>query len=62
MLFDDIDPIDELDIDGDNIPDEPFDLQRKPDPYLQRAANGMRLKPVPDVSEIVRETRKLESI
>lgn len=62
MLFDDIDPIDELDIDGDNIPDEPFDLQRKPDPYLQRAANGMRLKPVPDVSEIVRETRKLENI
>ena len=60
MLFDDIDPVDDLDIDENNIPDEPFNLERKPDPYMQRAANGMRLKPIPDISEYARETREFE--
>ncbi len=50
MIFDDIDPIYELDIDEDNLPEEPFSLERKPDPYLQRMANGMRAKPVENIS------------
>lgn len=42
MLFDDFDPVDELDIDEDNLPDEPFSLERKPDPYLERLLGGHR--------------------
>ena len=60
MLFDDIDPIDELDFDDDDIPDEPFDLTRKPDPYMERLANGQRIKTIPDISEFAQQTRTLE--
>lgn len=60
MLFDDIDPIDELDIDENNIPDEPFSLERKPDPYMERLANGARVKQIPDIREYVMETRESE--
>ena len=60
MLFDDIDPIDELDFDDDDIPDEPFDLTRKPDPYMERLANGARIKTIPDISEYARKTRAEE--
>lgn len=51
MLFDEYDPVDELDLDEDNLPDEPFSLERKPDPYLERLQNGLRKNPVRDVSE-----------
>ncbi|MBP3359169.1 MAG: hypothetical protein J6K91_09690 [Opitutales bacterium] len=60
MLFDDIDPIDELDFDDDDIPDEPFDLTRKPDPYMERLANGARIKTIPDISEYARKMRAEE--
>ncbi|MBQ6534172.1 MAG: hypothetical protein IJI37_03300 [Opitutales bacterium] len=60
MLFDDIDPVDELDIDGDDIPVEPFDLARKPDPYIERLAGGARAKAVPDISQCAREAREFE--
>lgn len=49
MLFDEFDPADELDIDGDNLPDEPFSLERKPDPYLERTIGGARKNPVPEL-------------
>lgn len=51
-LFDDFDPLDDLDLDEDNLPEEPFDLTRKPDPYIERLQNGLRAKPVPNVSKI----------
>ncbi len=60
MLFDDIDPVYELDIDEENIPDEPFDLSRKPDPYMERLTNGARAKSIPDISEYARKTRDFE--
>ncbi len=60
MLFDDIDPVYELEFDEENIPDEPFDLSRKPDPYIERLANGSRAKPIPDISDFAREARALE--
>lgn len=47
MVFDEFSPEDDLDF--DDIPDEPFSLERKPDPYLEAYANGIRKKPVPDV-------------
>lgn len=54
MLFDEYDPVDELDLDEDNLPEEPFDLQRKPDPYLDTLPNGCRKNPIPDISKFVK--------
>ena len=61
IFFDDYDPIDELDIDGDNIPEEPFNLERKTDLYMSRLQNGLREKPVPDISEYAFKTRAAEA-
>ena len=58
MLFDEYDPVDELDLDEDNLPDEPFSLERKPDPYLERLQNGLRKNPVRDVSEFALAAHK----
>jgi len=60
MLFDDFDPIDELDIDEDDLPEEPFSLERKPDPYMERLPNGARMRPIPDVSEYAKQVRKTQ--
>lgn len=55
MLFDEYDPEDELDIDDDNLPEEPFSLERKPEPYLEKLQNGHRKNPIVDVSEYARK-------
>ena len=60
MIFDDFDPIDDLDLDGENLPEEPFSLERKPDPYLARLPNGQRQKPIPDVSQYAAAAREAE--
>ncbi len=51
MVFDDIDPIFELEIDEDKLPEEPFSLERKPDPFLERTPSGARAKPVENISK-----------
>ena len=60
MVFDDFDPIDDLDLDGENLPEEPFSLERKPDPYLARLPNGLRQKPIPNVCEYAAAAREAE--
>jgi hypothetical protein len=50
LTFDDIDPIDQLDLDEENLPEEPFNLENKPDPYFERLPSGHRCKHVPDVT------------
>jgi hypothetical protein len=50
LIFDDIDPVDQLDLDEENLPEEPFTLENKPDPYFERLLSGHRVKPVPDVT------------
>ena len=57
MLFDEFDPVDELDIDEDNLPDEPFSLERKPDPYLERLLGGHRKISLPVPPEAPREEK-----
>ncbi len=52
VYFDDYDAIDDLDLDEDNLPEEPFDITKKPDIYLERAENGMLLKPLPDMIKL----------
>jgi len=50
LAFDDIDPVYELDLDEENLPEDPFTLENKLDPYFERLPSGHRRKPVPDVS------------
>lgn len=55
MAFDDYDPLDELELDEDTLPEEPFSIEKKPDPYFERLENGARAKPVLDVSKIAED-------
>ncbi len=50
LAFDDLDAVDEMEFDEENLPEEPFNLERKPDPYFERLPSGQRRKQVPDVS------------
>lgn len=52
-LFDEIDPVDAMDWDEDQLPDEPVDLVRPPDPYLQRRPDGGRAIALPEMAEFV---------
>jgi hypothetical protein len=56
LVFDNIDPVDELDLDEENLPEEPFTLENKVDPYFERLLSGHRVKPVPDVSAFLAKT------
>lgn len=40
LIFDNVDPIDELNIDPENLPEEPFEISTPIDPYLERLENG----------------------
>ncbi len=53
LTFDDIDPIDELDLDEENLPEEPFTLENKVDPYFEKLLSGHRCKQVPDVTQFL---------
>jgi hypothetical protein len=50
LVFDELDPLDTLDLDEDDLPEEPFTLESKPDPYFERGLTGQRRLPVPDVN------------
>jgi len=54
LALDDLDAVDELEFDEDNLPDEPFDLARKPDPYFARDPSGRREMLVPDIGPALR--------
>lgn len=54
LMFDaDLEAVDFLEIDEDNLPEEPIDLKRPTDPYLERDQAGQRLKPLPDISRLL---------
>lgn len=53
LALDDLDAVDEMEFDEDNLPDEPFDLVRKADPYFARDSNGRREILVPDIAPIL---------
>jgi hypothetical protein len=50
LVFDQIDPLDDLDLDEEDLPDDLLTLENKPDPYFERMPNGQRRKPVPDAA------------
>lgn len=53
MIFDDTDPLDDMEFDEDNLPEEPFDLVSKPDPYFERQLSGVRRIQLPDILEFL---------
>ena len=54
LVLDDLEPVDEMEFDEDNLPDEPFDLVRKPDPYFERDLHGRRVIILPDIGQVLR--------
>lgn len=52
-LFDDIDPIDALELDEDDLPEESFDLTSPTDPYLEKYDSGQRKKQIPDINQFL---------
>lgn len=62
LIFDDLDAIDTLEIDEDNLPDEPFDLTVKEDPYFERMRGGRRCKSVPHPREFLPEANEAMSL
>ncbi|MBS1485485.1 MAG: hypothetical protein HP060_01630 [Opitutales bacterium] len=46
MAFDDYDPIDELELDEDTLPQEPFTIEKKTDIYFEKTDSGARVKRV----------------
>ena len=50
QIFDeDRDPVDDMEFDEDNLPDAPFDLVNKTDPYFERDDRGQRRIRIPDI-------------
>lgn len=49
-IFDNIDAVDTMDFDEENLPEEPFQLIKKEDPYLERDDEGNRLIKLPSIS------------
>ncbi len=55
QVFDeDRDPLDEMEFDEDNLPDEPFDLQNKADPYFERDDRGGRCIRIPVIADFLK--------
>lgn len=50
-LFDDLDPIDTLDINEEELPEGSFVLEVALDPYLERLPSGQRRLPIPDIND-----------
>ncbi len=57
MAFDDYDPVDEIELDEDTLPEEPFTIERKADPYLERLEGGMRAKKIPNGGALAAKRR-----
>ncbi|MFZ9201809.1 MAG: hypothetical protein ACO23N_05215 [Opitutales bacterium] len=55
LVLDDLDAVDEMEFDEDNLPEEPFDLVRKTDPYFERDMHGRRVLGLPDITQVLRE-------
>lgn len=58
LIFDNLDSADTLDIDGysdDFYIEEPINLEVKIDPYFEKMDNGMRVKPVPAISQFLKK-------
>lgn len=53
MIFDEQDPIDDMEFDEENLPEEPFDLVSAPDPYFETTDSGARKIVVPFIGDLL---------
>lgn len=53
QIFDERDAFDELELDPNNLPEEPFDVSVKEDPYFERLPSGAFSKPIPSVLDFL---------
>ncbi|MCD8298872.1 MAG: hypothetical protein LUD39_03840 [Opitutae bacterium] len=53
MIFDDQDPIDDIEFDEENLPEEPFDLVSPPDPYFATTDAGDRKIVLPKTGDLL---------
>lgn len=53
MIFDEQDPIYDMEFDEENLPEEPFDLVSAPDPYLETTDSGSRKIVIPRIGELL---------
>ena len=53
MIFDEQDPIYDIEFDEENLPEEPFDLVAPPDPYLETTEAGDRKIVIPRTGELL---------
>lgn len=61
MIFDDVDPIDDMEFDEDNLPEEPFDLVRKEDPYFEKTDAGVRKLQLPNLGDLLAKYESLKN-
>ncbi len=60
--FDHVDPYEDLeDEDEEDLPEGPFALEQKVDPYFERLPSGHRKQPVPDLMKILAESAQLNA-
>lgn len=50
-IFDNLEAVDTMEFDEDNLPEEPFELIKKIDPYLERDQEGNRIIKLPSISD-----------
>ncbi len=53
QIFDDYDALDDLELDEDTLPTEPFDITKKADIYLERDDFGQRKIAIPIADELI---------
>lgn len=53
MIFDEQDPIDDMEFDENNLPEEPFDLVSAPDPYFETTDSGARKIVIPFIGDLL---------
>lgn len=59
MLFDEQDPIYDIEFDEENLPEEPFDLVAPTDPYLETTESGDRKIVIPRTGELLEAFDKI---
>jgi hypothetical protein len=53
LVFDELDPLEDVDAEDDDLPEDLLTLENKPDPYFERSPSGQRRKAVPDVTKFL---------
>jgi hypothetical protein len=53
LVFDELDPLEDIDEDDEELPDDLLTMENKPDPYFERSPSGQRRRLVPNVRKFL---------